>query len=131
MQTIKLNLSHFIKVGLAILMIVTLPISSYANSLKVKVFSGGKPATGAFVCLGTKQERALFGLQVVDKDGEFIFETIPEGRVLITANTGVLGKEVSVLNNINTQTVFIALPDDATGPTCPEIEPHLLQGATR
>lgn len=96
-----------------------LPNLAAAQSLTVTVFKEGNPLKGATVCVGSKQEKSLFGKSNTDESGKINFKDLPNGKMLVTVNEATAGAELVFVQNVSHQDLFLRIPNEANAIRCP------------
>ena len=96
-----------------------LPSLAEAQSLTVTVFKEGNPLSDATVCVGSKQERALFGTFLTDNSGKVTFKDLPNGKMLVTVNEQSAGADLVFVQNVSHQDLFLRIPNEANTIRCP------------
>lgn len=91
--------------------------------LNVTVTSGGQPASGATVCVGTTADRNQFFQGVTDAQGRVAFASVPPEGFVLTARLGNRGAAESFSiarpGGIPFLSAAISLPQAPGGPSCP------------
>lgn len=105
-------------IALATLLVLQNPAN--AQSLTVTVFKEGNPLANATVCVGSKQEKALFGKVDTDKTGKVTFKDLPNGKMLVTVNETSAGAELVFVQNVSHQDLFLRIPNEANAIRCPK-----------
>lgn len=66
----------------------------HSSELIITVNNNGKKAPQVTVCVGTKENRSLYGLKKTNSDGQVFFSGLPKEPVVITAQGKTGGVEV-------------------------------------
>ena len=93
-----------------------------AQNVSVTVFEKGKAVAGATVCIGSKQEKSLFGNYETDSSGKVTIHNLPNGKMLATVNSKAAGAELLFMQNVSQQDLFLRIPDEPNSLRCPNDE---------
>lgn len=96
------------------------PTTAMAQSLTVTVFKDGNPLANAAVCVGSKQEKALFGTFSTDEYGKVTISDLPNGKMLVTVNQANAGAQLVFVQNVSHQDLFLRIPNEANSVRCPQ-----------
>lgn len=86
--------------------------TAVASDLTVKVSQEGKVISGAVVCVGSRQEPALFGTATTNDEGVALFSDLPDGSLFATALKDGKSGQVARQNFV-VRWVFVELSADS------------------
>jgi hypothetical protein len=91
--------------------------------LNVTVTSGGQPASGATVCVGTSGDPNAFFQGVTNSQGRVSFASVPAEGFVLTARLGIRGAaetfSIARPGGVPFFSAAISLPQASGGPSCP------------